>query len=313
MRHGWKWTSKQTERADRVQDIVSGLKEYFPLTLRQIYYQLVAQNLIKNTRSQYNMLSQLVKNMRLDGLIEWDVIEDRTRRVSGKRGFNNPDEFIKQELDCFLNGYSRCLVQGQENYVELWIEKDALSSIFEKIAWRYCLRCVTCKGFLSATFVYNYADRARRAQNQGQRLVILYFGDLDPSGIRMFESTQHSLQNDHGLYDIDCRRIALNPGQVEEYKLPINIDAIKEKDTRTPAYRKIYGDIAVELDALHPRLLKELTENALAEILDIDLMLENQKSQKNDQVKIERFKNKVRSFLTQEGLRFLENSSRPFD
>ena len=137
MKREWKWTPKQIERSGQVSYIVNELKEYQPLTLRQIYYQLVAKNLIKNTRSRYNMLSDLIKYMRLDGLLPWDVIEDRTRRVSGKRGFNDPEEFIKQKLSCFLNGYSRYLVQDQENYVEIWIEKDALSRIFERVAWRY--------------------------------------------------------------------------------------------------------------------------------------------------------------------------------
>lgn len=304
MKRAWKWTPKQIERSGQVLSITDGLTEYYPLTLRQVYYQLVAKNLIKNTRSRYNMLSTLVKQMRLDGLLPWDVIEDRTRRVSGKRGFNDPDEFIKQKVKGFLKGYSRCLVQDQRNYVEIWVEKDALSRIFEDMAWTYCIRCVTCKGFVSTTFVNDYAVRARKAQGQGQRPVILYFGDCDPSGIEMFESTQYSLQYEHNLSGIDYQRIALNPEQVETYELPISFDAIKTKDTRTPAYRKKYGDIAVELDALHPKLLKELTEEALADVLDIDLMIENQGLQKNDQIKIDRLKSKVYEVFRQEGYLF---------
>ena len=304
MKRKWKWTPMQLERSKQVLCITDGLRDYYPLTLRQIFYQHVAKTLIKNTRSRYNMLSTLVKQMRLDGLLPWNIIEDRTRRVSGKRGFNDPGEFIKREVKSFLKGYSRCLVQDQENYVEIWVEKDALSRIFENIAWTYCIRCVTCKGFLSATFVNDYATRARKAQAQGQRPIVLYFGDLDPSGIEIFESTQESLRHDHSLEDIDYRRIALNPEQVENYNLPTSFDAIKEKDTRTPAYRKKYGDIAVELDALHPKLLKKLTEEALADVLDIDLMLEHQELQKNDQVKIEQLKSKVQEVFRQEGYSF---------
>lgn len=304
MKRKWKWTPKQIERSDQVSCIANGLKEYQPLTLRQVYYQLVAKNLIKNTKSQYTMLSTLIKQMRLDGLLPWNVIEDRTRRVSGKRGFNDPGEFIKQEVGSFLKGYSRCLVQDQENYVEIWIEKDALSRIFEDIAWTYCIRCVTCKGFMSATFVNDYATRARKAQAQDQRPVVLYFGDLDPSGVKMFESTQDSLWYEHNLEGIEYHRIALNPEQVEEHELPTSVDAIKEKDTRTPEYRKLYGNIAVELDALHPKLLKELTEEALADVLDIGMMLEHQELQENDQVKIDRLKSKVQEVFRQEGYSF---------
>lgn len=304
MKRRWTWTPKQLARSSQVEKVVTGLRDYFPLTLRQIYYQLVAKNLIGNTKSQYTMLSTLIKQMRLDGLLPWDVIEDRTRRVSGKRGFDDPDQFIKQEVKGFLKGYSRCLVQDQENYVEIWVEKDALSRIFESIAWTYCIRCVTCKGFMSATFVNDYADRAKRAQAQGQRPVVLYFGDLDPSGVKMFESTKDSLWYEHDLEDIEYQRIALNPEQVEEYNLPTSVDAIKEKDTRTPEYRKKYGNVAVELDALHPKLLEELTVNALTDVLDIELMLEHQDLQKKDQAKIEELKNKVQEVFRQAGYLF---------
>ncbi len=211
---------------------------------------------------------------------------------------------ILVEVGSFLKGYSRCLVQDQENYIEVWVEKDALTRIFEDIAWTYCIRCVTCKGFMSVTFVNDYATRARKAQAQGQRPIVLYFGDLDPSGVEMFESTQDSLRYEHKLENIEYRRIALNPEQVEEYELPTSVDAIKEKDTRTPAYRKKYGNLAVELDALHPKLLKELTEDALAEVLDIDLMLEHQELQENDQAKIDQLKNKVQDVFRQEGYSF---------
>ncbi|NIA09555.1 MAG: hypothetical protein GWP10_07470 [Nitrospiraceae bacterium] len=304
MKRRWKWTPKQLARSTQVEKIVNELKEYWPLTLRQIYYQLVAKNLIGNTKSQYTMLSTLIKQMRLDGVLPWDVIEDRTRRVSGKRGFDNPVQFINQQVKGFLKGYSRCLVQDQENYVEIWVEKDALSRIFENIAWTYCIRCVTCKGFMSATFINDYALRAKKAQAQGQQPVVLYFGDLDPSGVKMFESTQDSLWFEHDLKDIEYQRIALNPEQVKEYNLPISVDAIKEKDPRTPDYRKKYGNVAVELDALHPKLLEDLTTNALAEVLDIELMLVHQDLQKKDQAKIEELKSKVQEVCRQAGYLF---------
>jgi hypothetical protein len=46
--------------------VVKELKEYWPLTLRQIYYRLVAAGHLENTRSKYNDLSNLIKHMRLD-------------------------------------------------------------------------------------------------------------------------------------------------------------------------------------------------------------------------------------------------------
>ena len=92
-------------------------------------------------------------------------MEDRVRRVSTKRGDEDAESFIKKELGWFLQGYSRCLVQGQDNYVEVWVEKDALSRIFEEVAYPYCVRCVTCGGYA----VLGGRTSRRRGVNQGCR------------------------------------------------------------------------------------------------------------------------------------------------
>jgi hypothetical protein len=182
-RQKWSWTSKRLEQADQVKEVTDELREYWPLTLRQIYYRLVAAGIRANTRSQYNDLSKLIKHMRLDSYLSWRVLEDRARRVSDKRGWEDHEEFLESEIDIFLEGYERCYVQDQERYVEVWVEKDALSRIFEDVAYPYCIRAVTCRGYQSVTFLADYRDRAREAIRRGQTPNILYFGDLDPSGI----------------------------------------------------------------------------------------------------------------------------------
>ena len=50
----------------------------YDLTLRQLYYQFVARNLIPNSQSEYNKLGTAINNGRLAGLIDWDAIKDRT-------------------------------------------------------------------------------------------------------------------------------------------------------------------------------------------------------------------------------------------
>jgi len=123
-RRGIPWTPKRQKQAEQILSVVNGLAAYWPLTLRQVYYRLVAAGVIANTRSKYNDLSKVIKQMRLDAMLPWEAMEDRVRRVSTKRGFEDADTFIARELRWFLSGYSRCLVQGQENYVEVWCEKD---------------------------------------------------------------------------------------------------------------------------------------------------------------------------------------------
>ncbi|MBF0477634.1 MAG: hypothetical protein HQK59_17775, partial [Deltaproteobacteria bacterium] len=167
------WGGKRKDSAEQVIQAAEELREFWPLTLRQLYYRLVASGAIPNKKSAYKTLSELVKNMRKAEMLEWGSIEDRGRRVSAKLGFTSPEAFLEQELKSFLEGYSRCLVQEQRNHLELWIEKDALSQVFQPIADTYCIRTVICKGFSSVTLLRNFYERASRALERDQTPIVI--------------------------------------------------------------------------------------------------------------------------------------------
>jgi len=143
----WTWTEFRDEQAAGIQEIVRELEEYHPLTLRQVHYQAVSKGLRNNTRSTYNDLSKLVKQMRLDGYLSWDAIEDRSRVVGKKRGYEDSSEWMNIVLNA-VGRYERCLIQGQETYVEAWVEKDALRHVFEQVTLPLCIRLVTTRGSL---------------------------------------------------------------------------------------------------------------------------------------------------------------------
>ncbi len=296
-RRGITWTPKRRKQADEIIAVVNGLSDYWPLTLRQIYYRLVAAGIVANTRSKYNDLSKITKQMRLDGMLPWEVMEDRVRRVSTKRGFEDSDQFIKRDLEDFLTGYTRCLVQGQENYVEVWCEKDALSQIFESVAYPYCVRCVTCRGYQSMTFLKAYADRAEAAMDRKQTPVVLYFGDLDPSGVQMFETAQQTLEDELYVIGVNFIRVGLNPEHVVAHKLPNNPDALKWTDVRAKGYVKRFGEIAVELDALHPATLETMAKEAIEGQFDMALFEEQREVEAMERERLATIKAKVQAEL----------------
>ncbi len=291
------WTPKRRKQAEQITDVVNGLFSYWPLTLRQIYYRLVAAGFIANTRSKYNDLSKVIKQMRLDGMLPWSAMEDRVRRLSEKRGFEDADQFIRQDLDNFLEGYTRCLVQDQERHIELWCEKDALSQVFEKVAWPYCLRVVTCRGYQSMTFLKAYADRAKTAMANGQAPVVLYFGDLDPSGVQMFEAAQQTLEDELGVSGVEYVRVGLTPAHVTAFNLPHSPDALKWTDVRADRYVKRFGEVAVELDALHPETLEIMAREAIEGFLDMDLFAEQRELERLDRERISAIKARVQAEL----------------
>lgn len=296
-RRKWSWTKLQLERADHVTKVTEELRQYWPLTLRQVYYRLVTRphtsmiydrkkgcgftrHRLPNNKSSYNTLSLLLKWMRIEEKLPWDVIEDRTRVITDKRGFTNLNHFINQEMDDFLTEYTRCLIQNQDKYIEVWTEKDALLRVFEEVVWPYCIRAVICRGYDSVTFEADFYLRAEKALSLGKTPVVLYFGDLDPSGVDMFEAAIKTLEDEMDLCGVEWKRIGLNPSHIDKYSLVNSVDAAKETDTRYKKYMKKYGKIAVELDALHPAILKEMIREAVEAEIDM-VLYEKQLTEEN--------------------------------
>ncbi len=282
--------------------IIDEMEKYHPLTVRQIYYQLVAREIIANNRKEYQNISRLLTRMREEHLVPWSAIVDRSRRMVEKRGTSSIEDHIRENAAYLFDGYNRCLVQNQENYVEVWTEKDALSSIFEDAVWKYCCRIVVCRGQISATFLNEYAERAEAAIKRGQEPVILYYGDLDPTGMRIPEIIGNKLIDRYGLV-VNIDRIALWPEDVDRHNLPFNPDATKKADPNHAWYcSRGYGDYSVELDALHPETLINIIDDALRDHLDIDDMICQQDIQEDERLLLKRLKLKFFDICRDENL-----------
>lgn len=289
------WTKNQLEKLGKVKDILKELAEYKPLTLRQIYYQLVGKGWIPNNKSQYNMLSNLLKWARINEEVSWDDIEDRIRKYHNLLGWNNKESFQKDELEKFLEGYRRDLLQTQDKYLEIWIEKDALASIFSRIARQYTVSVVVCRGFSSVSFLNDFKERLSYYHNK--KSIMLYFGDFDPSGVEMLETMEVTLRDELNINNIEFKRIALQKEDIFRYKLPHNPDALKITDSRARKHIEQYGEIAVELDALRPDILERKIHTALQEELNMKIFRQEQRKEKIDLSNISKVKDRVTEFM----------------
>ncbi len=240
------------------------LNEYaaqgYDLTLRQLYYQFVARDLIPNRQKEYSKLGSIINGARLAGLIDWDMIEDRTRNIRGLSHWSSPAEMIEACARQFrLDPW-----QDQDHYVEVWIEKDALVGVIEPICDKYHLNYFSCRGYTSQSEMWRAAQRLNRREEDGKITVILHFGDHDPSGIDMSRDIQDRLGVFHSY--IDFYRIALNMDQVDEYGPPPN--PAKVTDSRFESYMVEHGSDSWELDALEPSVISGLIEGRVRGLID---------------------------------------------
>ena len=271
-RRSFTWTEFQLDKLNKVLTILEELKDYKPLTLRQVYYQLVGKGYIENKVSQYGMLSGLLKHARIDGYISWEDIEDRVRTYHDLTGWETSERFIKASLKQFLTGYQRDLLQSQDVYIEIWIEKDALSSIFTRIATPYTVPVVVCRGFSSVSFLNDYKERL--SYQEDKEAVLLYFGDFDPSGVEMLKAMEITLKDELKVEGINFKRVALLKEDIAKYRLPHSPEALKKTDTRASKHIAEYGELAVELDALSPPILEQKIRESIEEVIDMELYIE---------------------------------------
>ena len=243
-----------------------------PLTLRQIYYRLVAAGRIPNRRSSYNGLSAQLVTARERGEVDENRIVDRSRSVID-RAFDSPQDFFDAAISTCENRFFRRFWTTQETYVEAWVEKDALSQVLAGAVEGLNTIVAPSRGYSSFSYIKQALGRFdnNRGETNADRVVILYLGDHDPSGLDMTRDLQTRFNNYGSDYsfEVELKRVALNFAQVEEYSLlpaPTKIT-----DSRAAAYIDQYGDDCWELDAIEPNVLVELVQAAVEnEITDWD-------------------------------------------
>lgn len=251
----------------------------FTLTLRQIFYQFVARDLLANRQSEYKRLGSIINDARLAGYIDWHAIEDRTRFVRANSHWDDPADVLNN----VANGYRLSLWERQPYRPEVWIEKDALVGVIEGVCTELDVPYFACRGYSSQSEQWRAAQRFLAYAHEGQIPVVLHFGDHDPSGLDMTRDNRDRLET-FCQGQIEVRRLALNMDQVETFAPPPN--PTKLSDSRAMAYIARFGDDSWELDALDPPVIAGLIRDAIEELRDDDLWRKCEQQQEDDRDKL---------------------------
>jgi len=235
----------------------------FNLTLRQLYYQFVARDLIENSDREYNKLGRTISDARLAGLVDWDAIEDRVRNLKTLPTWETGADLLTSAVNQFKT--NKWL--DQDYYVEVWIEKDALIGVIEPVCQELEVPYFASRGYNSQSEMWRAGKRFKAALNRAQYPLIIYLGDHDPSGLDMSRDITDRMTEFTGRI-AHIERIALNMDQVDQYKPPPN--PTKQKDTRSNDYIKRFGGSSWELDALDPRVIGDLVHGTILKYRDED-------------------------------------------
>lgn len=225
------------------------------VTLRQLFYRLVAAQLLPNTTNAYKSLSRYTAEARRAGT--FPALMDRGRMIHRFPTFPGPGEARRwlQKI------YRRDRTEGQSVSVYLGVEKAGIVEQLREWFGGLGVPVLALGGYGSQTYV---DDVIEDVENTGRPAVLLYAGDFDPSG----EDIDRDFTARTDCWD-EVRRVALTAAQVEQYELPPQPG--KETDSRARGFVERHGRLVqVELDALPPDTLQALYTEALSEFWDSD-------------------------------------------
>ena len=173
-----------------------------------------------------------------------------------------------------IRSYRRDVWAKQSVYLEVWLEKDALSGIFEDVLDGFGVTLNVGRGYDGWDSLRNAAVRF----GDGRNGTILYYGDFDPSGEDMVRSLRERLAF------FGCQptliKCALVQGDIARYRLPP--DFTKATDTRRAAFVATYGDVAVELDALPTHVLTDRLRSDVAARMDMTALISVRETEKRE-------------------------------
>jgi hypothetical protein len=257
-------------RLEMVNEILEEYKEDgYVLTLRQLYYQLVSRDVIPNQQIEYTRLSNVLKKGRMAGIVDWSSIEDRVRKPKLPYWVHD----IPDAINDLIKQYRLNRMKGQEQKIEIWVEKDALSNVLSRVSEKYHIRLMVNRGYSSVSAMYDAYQRL----NSGD--TILYFGDHDPSGLDMVRDIRERLFAFNEL-DVSVVPVALTMEQIRKFNPPPN--PAKIQDPRADWYISQWGKTSWELDALPPKELIRLAETEVLKRIDLDMWKKQVEQEQKD-------------------------------
>jgi hypothetical protein len=251
-------TRAEMERIrDGLYDIVEARH---PITNRGVFYQAVKVGLVDKTEQEYKgTVSRLLVDMRREGELPYGWITDGTRWQRKPATHSSLDNFLHSAGE----HYRRQLWNNQDAYVEIWLEKDALSGVLYPVTSAWDVPLMVTRGYPSITFLY---DAAETMALQDKPAYLYYFGDHDPSGVDIPRKVEKDLRDFLAEYATETvltfERVAVLPSQIEDWSLPTR--PTKQTDTRA---RHFQGE-SVEVDAIEPEQLRDLAGESITQHID---------------------------------------------
>ncbi len=223
------------------------------MTVRQVFYQATVRNIVEKSEAGYKKVQTDLVHMRRAGMLPYHWLADNTRWQRKPRTYDSIEEALRDTA----RFYRKALWADADVYVELWLEKDALSGVLYPVTAEYDVPLMVARGYASLSFLSTAAEFISILDVPAY---IYHFGDFDPSGVNAGEKIEETLRDLAPLADIVFERLAVTPTQITDWRLPSR--PTNKSDSRARTFGA--GQSRCEqTDAIEPGRLRDLVRDAI--------------------------------------------------
>jgi hypothetical protein len=259
-----KRTRRTKAAIQSLRDHLRGIvEEIQPATVRQVFYQASVRGLVDKTEQSYKLICRLLVDMRRDHDLPFDWIADSTRWQRKPSTHSS----LAAMLNRSQQTYRRALWDDQDAYVEIWLEKEALAGVLYGTTYDWDVPLMVTKGYPSVSFLYSAAEQIASVEKP---TFIYYFGDHDPSGCDIDRFVEQELRRYAPAADITFERVAVLREQIQQLSLPTR------PTKRTDSRARNFDGASVEVDAIHPEVLRGICEECITEHVDDEVLQRTQ-------------------------------------
>lgn len=249
----WRPSGKTKRKLAVVNDVLETYREHLPLTLRQIFYILVARMVIEKTKKEYANLSYMLCKARRARLIPFAQIHDQGSTLPGTlMGYDRP-EHLSWLLKYQVGNFQLDRNLGQQRRLVICCEAAGMLAQMQRAGAPFGVHAFAAGGFDSVSDKYALAELVREARCPVR---VLHVGDLDRHGEWIFDV----LADDVRAFgaDVDFVRLAVTEQQVHDLGLVSSAE----------------DELVVQAESIPPDVLAAIVTDAIESNLDLDVMAE---------------------------------------
>jgi hypothetical protein len=257
---------------------VEKLKAEKPMTLRQLFYRLISAGVLSNTPREYNRLGAVLTRLREAGEVDRRWVVDHVRSTLKPSSWSGLADFG----ETVQHAYRKDFWASLPDYVEIFVEKDAVAGTIQPITYKYDVPLRVCRGYSSVSFAGEIADDWAEIEKP---IFAYYLGDFDPSGFDLERDLREKLARYSGRPVVTLeslmnsiaapypttvcwQRLAILEADFDTHDL-IRLP-VKEGDRRAKAFIREHGGRCAEVDALPPNELRARVREAIKGHIDAE-------------------------------------------